>query len=232
MLSLDALQQIIPNLSSASEEYKRSFYTKYRNYIYNSEVPPQFQNSNIDIDKLPKNLKTLYENITTIVDDNYNLLFSFIDYEYTHNIASMLISEYFLCKASQNEPFKTIVYADTNLLLEDYKRLITDSSLDNYIPPVHSIQTLTKNIECAECVIWDKSTMLKSSYEREKFYDLISIRYRKGLGNIFFIKGGKDGLYNSFNNETANVMDLDGIIDCSKEKVPLKQDTKKGSIQW
>lgn len=232
MLSIEELGNRIPKFSNQTDEYKFAIYKRYTDYINYSELPSAFQTDNINTSALPKNIKVLYDNIATIIDENHSFIFRFNDYEYTHNISTMLINEYFVKVILNDMTMKHILYIDTNLIMEDYKKMMDITDSEDSVRTNHKLITLNKNIEEADIVIWDKCTMLKSSYEKSKFYDILSIRYRKGLGNLFFVKGSTMELSSLFDKETFVVMNTEEIVDCSREQVLINTDNKKGSIKW
>lgn len=232
MLNIEELGQLIPEFNNQTDEYRNAIYRRYCDYISYSELPIAFQNDNIDKTNLSKNIKTLYDNIDIIVDQNYSYIFRFNDYEYTHNIASMLINQYFVKVIINDMTMKHILYVDTNLIMEDYKKMMDMTNSEDSVRTNHKLITLNKNIEDADVVIWDKCTMLKSNYEKSKFYDILSVRYRKGLSNLFFVKGSTQELSSFFERETFIVMNTQEIVDCSREHIVLYTDNKKGSIKW
>ena len=75
-------------------------------------------------------------------------------------------------------------------MVEDYKRLINYDKNELSLAPVHSLETLYKNIENAPLVIWDKFMMIDSAYDKDKIYDILCIRHRKGLANFYFSING------------------------------------------
>lgn len=232
MLSIEELGQLIPKFSEQTIEYKNAIYKRYCDYMIYSELPIAFQEDNINKSTLPKNIKILYDNIDTIIDQNFSYIFRFNDYEYTHNIATMLINQYFVKVIINDMTMKHILYIDTNLVMEDYKKMMNMTDSEDSVRTNHKLITLNKNIEDADVVIWDKCTMLESNYEKSKFYDILSIRYRKGLSNLFFVKGRTQELSALFDVETFAVMNTNEIVDCSREQVALYTDNKKGSIKW
>ena len=64
------------------------------------------------------------KNISTVVSDRYNILLNFNGYKNTGYIAYVIINEYFKQIHLNNDILENIVYIDTNLLVEDYKRLM------------------------------------------------------------------------------------------------------------
>ena len=57
--------------------------------------------------------------------------------------------------------------------------------------------------------------MMSSSYATSKLYDIINVRYRECLGNMFFITGGYDYFKTSTDIELQNVMNYrcSGVYD-------------------
>ena len=170
------------NNNSIYNNYLKSTFNRYINY---SELPKQYLQDNIDTTKLPKKLKILYDNIYEIVNNKYNYGISVSDYTDVSAICSLLIKKYFNESMLNDTLLVNVLYIDTNLLLEDYKKLM-DMNTNELSPSlVHSLDVLYGDIEKADFVFWDKFTMLRSNYELLKVYDIISIRYRNCLGNAF-----------------------------------------------
>lgn len=223
---------LLPELQTSGDYYKSAMCNRYDTFIRYSQLPPAFIEREIDTESLPKHINTLYTNIYEIIHDRYNLAFDFRDFSQTGYIASMIINEYFRQCMKLDEVLDEVLYIDTNLLLDDYKKLIERNENSEELTFTHSLQTINKNIETASFVIWDKFTMVNSNYDRQKIYNIISARYRRGLGNIYFIKGSKEELGRVFDKETFNAMDLSNLVGCSHEQVVFKEDNKKGKLKW
>ena len=91
----------------------------------------------------------------------------------------------------------------------------------------HKVDTLYNGIEKASLVIWDKFSKLESTYDKHKIYDILSIRKRNDLANMFLISGGTSKLSQVIGNDIFDVMDPDICIDCSR--INLEIINKKGN---
>ena len=182
MMNDNILMKIIPNLNIFNDDYKQFIIKKYNKFIQTSEIPNEcfgFYDTNIIFPKL----QNVYDKIYTAVNDRYSMLFCMKSYNFTNYLSYMFINKYFKDCIENNLFLEDVLYIDTRLLLEDYKRLMDKSQ-----SLIHSYYTLTENIERAALVIWDKVSLISSTYDRNKLIDIITIRKRKGLANFYFIK--------------------------------------------
>lgn len=206
------------NNNSIYNNYLKSTFNRYINY---SELPKQYLQDNIDTTKLPKKLKILYDNIYEIVNNKYNYGISVSDYTDVSAICSLLIKKYFNESVLNDTLLVNVLYIDTPLLLDDYKKLIDKEDLtDESI--IHNINTLNTSILTADMIFWDKFTMFNSNFDINKLENILFSRLRSGLGNIFFVKGGKDVLSGMIDEEFAYAMNIAAFINCKQEKVKYK----------
>ena len=158
-----------------------------------------------------------------IFESNYNIYIKYSNQlfnlllEYTDVIERFSIDECFLDLTnflSNNDILENIVYIDTNLLVEDYKRLMNVNQLSQNT--AHSLNTLLNSIETASMVIWDKFSKLESTYDKHKIYDILSIRKRNNCCNIYMIAGGTSNLSQVIGADIFDMMDVDFGCDCSR----------------
>lgn len=212
---MNKISKLIPELEGSTTEYLSAVNRKYNEYIQYAELPDVYKNLLLDRDSIPPKAQNIFNNLYESVNEGYNLLFNFNDYKTAGSYAAIMIDEYFRQCEIKRSVTKNVLYVDTNLLLQDYKRLIDyNPNTDSYVP-VHSLATLYRNIECAPMVFWNRFTKIDSNYDRSKMYDILLIRYRKGLGNFFFIAGGRNALYDIVGKDIADLMDIFFTIDCS-----------------
>lgn len=226
------LLELFPNIQSKDNSYISAISKNYEDYISYSEIPRVSFNNVIDTKSLPKRLKILNDNIYEIVTDSYNLVFNMLDYSNTAYISYMLLNSYFKYCVDSDSLVDTIVYADTNLILDDYKKLMDNESTGISPSLTYKVDTLYNNLENAKYVIWDKFTLVNSNYDKQKLYNILLIRHRKALGNLFFIKGGPSEIGKIYDVETYYAMDISAVVDCSNEQVIFKENNKKGNIEW
>lgn len=217
-------------LDGADPSYIKTISRKYSEFLEYSQLPVPFYNVEAKEDSLPARIKILYNNIYTIIEDQLCFVFDIESYKNIGYLSSFLLDEYFKQAIQKNTMIKTIIYVDTNLVLDDYKKLM-DSGEETKISLAHSRETLLYNLETADYVIWDKVSYITSTYDKQKFFNIISTRYRQGLGNMFFIKNAAKSFPNFCSSDLQDVMCFDKII--KLEDVQLKSSNKEGnSIQW
>lgn len=171
-----------------TSDYAESIENRVENFITYTELPKVFQKEIIDKHNLPKETQKLFNLMDSIIQNKYSAGVKVSSYKDCGFLVSTLIIDYLEDYIIKDEHLNTVLYIDTNLLLEDYKKLM-DINSSNDISPVlvHSLDVLYREIENADFIFWDKFTMLQSNYEIMKIYDIISVRYRNCLGNLFFI---------------------------------------------
>lgn len=213
------VQNILNNKKNITPEFENSIIQKYNSYISYTQIPKVNLVQGIDIKNIPPKLNTLYQNCMDIIGDNYNMLVNLQTYKPAGFITSLLTNKYFENTISQDNHLNNILYIDTNLLIEDYKKLM-DKNDSTSLNLVHSLDVLYKEVETADYIFWDKFGMLNSNYALTKIYNILDIRYRKCLGNMFFITGGKQTMEQKFSNELYDVMNLTlpSVINLEREQ--------------
>lgn len=211
---------ILPILKNKPMEYIKAIQKNYDDFITYSDIPIGYQN--LDRITIPAKFRNILDKMYIAVEDRYNLLLNFVSYKNTGYIAYAMIQEYFKQVYSKNENIEKIIYIDTNLLVEDYKRIMNINHLNQ--SPVHNIDTILRNIEYAPLVIWDKFSKLESTFDKQKIYDLLSIRKRNNCCNIFMIAGGTTNLSQVIGADIFDMMDVDFGGDYSRMnfEVPKK----------
>lgn len=179
----------MPYLKDKELDYIQSIQHRYNNYMQYCELPLKYFNlANITI--IHPTLNRFCNNILDAVSGRCN--YGFIVKEFDDNtgyLASLIIHKYFISCIEKDHILDNFLYVDTNLLLEDYKRLMNYNE-DNTSPmPVHSLQTLYRSIEEAPIVIWNRFNKFKSEYDKNKLSEILLIRQRRNLGNFFIISG-------------------------------------------
>jgi len=224
----DVLYDLIPNLKEATDDFKAAVFRRYNEYIKYSQIPDRclgFTDQKI----IPSKLYNVFKNMTSAVTDRYNLRFEFADYVNLDYLAYLMLQSYFKQCVIQDIRVEDIIYVDTKLLVEDYKRLIDYKEEKDSLKPIHDLKILYSGMENAPLVIWDKFTLLDSYFDRDKIYDIISIRQRRGLGNFYFTIGDDDYLNDKVGQNTLACMQLDLSFDCRAIKINL-QGTKEAEI--
>lgn len=209
------LQKVLQKIGNMTEDYINSIQNTIDNFIEYTELPKVYQTNFIDTTKLPLKTSKLLKDVDNLISTHTSIGIERENYKDCGFLAALLISKYLKDSIIEDKHLNTILYVDTNLLMEDYKKLM-DKNSDGTSPMlVHSLNVLNKEIEQADFVFWDKFTMIQSNYELMKIYDILSIRYRNCLGNVFFITPDYN---NILSVELYNVMNLKSILDLLKEE--------------
>ena len=211
------IEQILKD-KEVSTEYENSLKHNLNQFLNYTQLPLVYEMESLDKNKFSVKAKKLYENIQALIDERHNLIINLSSYKDSGFLTSILLGRYFIDTTEQDTHLSSVLYIDTNLLMEDYKHLM-DKNTDSMSPSlVHNLDVLYKGVETAEFIFWDKFTMIQSNYEISKLYDILSIRYRRCFGNIFFITGGKEKFQEQISIEMLNVMGTPIIIDLSGEE--------------
>lgn len=213
------IQNILKNKQNITPEFENSIIQKYNSFITYTQLPTVNLVQSIDTTNMTPKVNTLYQNCTDIIGDKYNILINLYTYKPAGFIAALMSNTYFQNTVLQDNHLNNILYIDTNLLIEDYKKLM-DKNDSVPLNLVHSMDVLYKDIETADFIFWDKFGMLNSNYALTKIYNILDIRYRKCLGNMFFITGGKQTMEQKFSNELYDVMNLTlpSVINLEREQ--------------
>lgn len=226
MLKYEILEKTLANIDNRSSDYIDAIDKRVSDFIDYTQLPRVYQQNGLDVRMLPQKIKSLLLDLFDVVEKPLNKLILLPTYKESGYIAAMLMKQYVINCFIRDMHIPSMLYIDTNLLIEDYKKYmnITNNNLDNTIL-VHSTDVLFKEILTADYVFWDKFTLVDSSYATSKLYDILSIRYRQCLGNMFFITGGVEAIKDLYNVEMLNVMNLsDPILDLQNDKFLHTQD--------
>lgn len=206
------MKKIISPEINYTPEYIHAIENRVSNFLEYSQLPKVFMQDGIDMEMAPARLRQLYENRDEIIESNgrCNQLIQLSDYRESGYITSAIIESYVVDCIKADKYIKTILYIDTNLLLNDYKRLIGISeSPITYLQ--HDMEILNKEIFTADFIFWDKFVLPitgdYSQFQFSKLYDILSIRYRNCVGNMFFVNMPIERL--PFNHEFWVMMNVD-----------------------
>lgn len=215
------MERLIPEFKKINNnDYKLSMYNTYKEYMEKSEVPVSY------IFELLENpfarcncfrdpeIRGFVDNISEYLGYEFNCVFNFPTYLFVDKLASYIIQSYMKHYILDNKPIKEILYIDTPLLLGDLKRMISHNSDSNFERSlVYRLDTLGKGIENADFVIWDKMTNISTDYDRMELYRILSIRHKKGLGNLFCIIGGKNNATAKLSTQVSDLFYGSSLID-------------------
>lgn len=202
-------------MKRVSEDYNNYLQRQYDEFINYSQLPKYlFARPPM---MLPKKLSTLYENIHEFVQDRYNLVFKLHDYTNIDVLCAMLLNKYYNDCINMDKLVESILYIDVGILMYDYKKLM-DMDSEGVGPQLTYPKTvLYEHVENATMVIWDKLSSISSNYEKQKLMDILAIRKRKKLGNIYFIKDYDSTLNTIMTDDLAEVLDVTLLINCEHE---------------
>ena len=218
----DYVLSLIPQLSKKPIDFQNAIIRKYENFIKNSQIPNvcyQFNDTSI----IPTKLKKLYNNIITAFKDRYNFMLNFESYDNISYLIQLFLDKYFVDCINEDSLVENILYIDAKLLVEDYKRLMNYEGDTTGLEPVHHLDVLYKDIEAAPIVIWDKLMLINSNYDKDKLLDIITIRNRRGLGNIYITieNAAKLGAILGANLCLEMKSTLDLALDCATSKIQI-----------
>lgn len=204
------LEKIHRNIKKVSPEFMLSVENRLKMFLDYTQLPPCYMRDYIDVDVAPLKLKKLCSDAMDYIENNDSILVNLRSFRDGGFIAAYCIEYYALFCILDDVHIPSILYIDTKMLIEDYKKLM-DRNPDGLSPATtHSLEVLYKEIEEAEFVFWDKFSMVSSSYASSKLYDILNMRYRECRGNMFFITGGYDLFKTTTDIELQNVMNYVG----------------------
>lgn len=198
MTNEEFIKRLVPSLNNIkdNDDYIRSRFTIYKNYMERAEVPVPYildivQNPIADKSVYKKDVVDFVEHIKEFMGYEFNCIFNYDKYYQTDQLAAYIIQRYISDYLAGNDPIRNIIYIDAVTYTRSLKKLIGKDSSDMVGSSVYSQETMTDGLENADFVIWDKITYLQTNYERSELYNILSIRHKKGLGNLFFTIKGK-----------------------------------------
>ena len=220
-------------LENKDSAYISSVKRRYQQYKNFSELPDVYINKPINIERCSQRIKILDTNIKTIIDDQLNFVFNVKNYSITGYLSAYLLHKYFKTKLNTDEAISNVLYVDTNLVLDDYKKIMDINTESDSPTLTYSNDTLYKNLENAPFVIWDRFSMINSAYEKQKIYNILLIRYRQGLGNMYFMKNAPIEISRICDEEMLNILDYENIVNLENEQITFyDNEIDKGSIKW
>lgn len=219
------VENIIPELNNQNPEYINVVQNKYNEFKRVSEVPPIYLESYIETNNLPNRLNILFNNIYDIITERYSYIFMFQNYDWTPHLSNTLIDEYFKYCINNDKLLEKVIYIDTKCLTDDFSKLINKSDVQPAL--MYSKETIYQNVETAPMVIWDGFTKIENTFELNRMYNILLSRYKRGLGNLFFIEKDISSMQ-QFDERFKNVINAAAILDCRNELVKLKPVSEEG----
>lgn len=230
MIDFDKLIEV---KTDGDEMYLNSLKRQYREYIQFSDLPQLYLNQCINLNKSSSKIKKFNNIVYETISNRFSYVYNVRNFVDTGYLASLAIDTYFIESMKHDTALEPVLYVDTNLLLDDYKKLIGDNYSDDTKSILsHKLVTVKRYVEEATCVIWDKFSMITSSYDRSKLYNLISARTRRNLSNIYFMENASQLLDDAASVELTAVMNIDQLIDLSEQIVEYQGERNKRGQLW
>lgn len=206
------LEEIYKSIKNLTPEYAEFIENTYVQYLTYSQLPLVFRINSLDMQTIPTHTKQLFTNSYNILNSKKSIIVQLDTYKPAGFITAVMLRKYFKQCILDDEHINTILYVDTNLLMLDYKKLIDRYNKEDDVKYklTHSLDLLYRDIFEADYVFWDKWTMINSEYDVSKLYEILSIRYRNGLGNAFYINTSEQNLTKFMSVELRDVMDIEG----------------------
>ena len=219
------VDEVLKGLDRYSEDYANSLYNRVSMFLDYTQLPCCFMERPIDISQVTSRVKNLYDNATTLIEDRRtNTIVNLGTYEEAGFISAMMMERYVKDCLSKDNHIVSVLYIDTNLLIEDYKKLMDYKEGKLSPSTIHSMEVLYKEITEADFVFWDRFAMVNSAFAYSKLYEILTIRYRRCLGNMFFITGGLNTFTHSKDAEFMSVMKAKRIYELQQEKIKHKEE--------
>lgn len=220
---MNARNEIVTNLllqtNESNEAYERYLDKTVNDFFDYTQLPPIYEREFIDKNFLSDKILKVFDYIKSTFNTHTSTLINLNDYRESGFIAALLLKEYFLECFNNGRHINDVMFIDTNLLLKDYKNKINEDNVEFTDGFIYSDSVLYEQVKTADFIIWDKFTMVESKYEISKMYEILSVRYRRCLGNLFFSTDGISGLSNLLDKEIINVMNItEPIINITKQE--------------
>ena len=200
--------------------------TRLENVVAYSHLPNRYLINGIDINNSSSKLKLNLDMFISYINQNENCLVRTDSFEFSGYIAAYIFEQYVYEQLCTDEHIKSILYIDTNLIAEDYRKLITISQSNQLHPRLqYDTDLLYNKILDADFVFWDKFNYNKTNYSVSKLYEVLTIRYMNCLGNCFFVSGpDMEEIMKGIDREFLNIMSCgNNLYDFQREKYNLRK---------
>lgn len=230
------LDRVVDNVLSAvgnyPKEYEQNVYSEVSMLVEDTNIPIRFQKDYIDVTSLPKTSRTakLFNEFPDLIKDGVGSIVRVNSFKTTGYIVGGLIEKTIQDYLIKDEHVPTMLYIDTNLLLEDYGNVM-DSNKGTGVAYKGLIPTdiISSYIYAADFVFWDKFDLCNLAYANRKLYEILSIRYSRCLNNLFFVKLNQQALLDKLDFDLYEVMDvtkLYNVCDDNANALKLKGDNE------
>ena len=223
---------VLNSVGNYPKEYEQNVYTEVSMLIENTNIPVRFQKDYMDIAMLPKTSRTakLFREFPQLLQLDTSSIVRVNSFKQTGYIIGGLIEKTIQEQLIKDEHVPTMLYIDTNLLLEDYGNVMdsnkgTGVAYKSLIPS----DILANYIYVADYVFWDKFDLCNLAYTNRKLYEILSVRYNRCLNNIFFVKLNQQSLLEKLGVDLYEVMNttkLYSICDDDVDVFKLKGDSE------
>lgn len=178
------------------------------NIIEYANIPMRYLLNGIDVNNSSHRLKTELNKFMSYIDDSESYLIRTDSFAFSGYIAAYIFEQYVYDKLCADEHIKSILIVDTNLLLEDFKKLITISQNNDLKPRLnYDLDFIYNKLLDADFIFWDKFNYNKTDYTLSKLYEILSTRYLNCAGNCFFVSGPSvKEIMKGIDGEFINVM--------------------------
>lgn len=233
MAMLDrVVDRVLNAVGNYPKEYEQNVYTEVSMLIEDTNIPVRFQKDFIDTTTLPKSsrMAKLFKEFPNLLQLDASSLVRVNSYRETGYIIGGLIEQTIQNCLVKDDHVPTMLYIDTNLLLEDYGNVM-DSSKGNGVAYKSLVPTeiISSYIYSADFVFWDKFDLCNLAYANRKLYEILSIRYNRCLNNLFFIKLNQQALGEKLGADLFDVMNISSlycICDDGADILKLKGDNE------
>lgn len=207
---------------------------KAKNIIVSSTLPMRYlKDTEIDLSKASKNIiDVLNYGVSNIFSDNSSMVWV-PSYEYSGYIIAKMIEGIIYAAIRDDEYAGNILYIDTPILVDDYKKLFTKNT-DTISPrPNYDLEILYHRIYDADYIFWNNYSLVDSNYDLSKLYEILLSRYNNCKSNMFMIIdtvsnekykiSGPRELITQFNENILFAMNMWDKFDLHIDKIPIKK---------
>lgn len=172
------------------------------------------------------NLNKYMEKFLDYVANYKNFLVNCSDFKISGFMAAKIMEEYVTRQIIRDAHFGTIMYIDTDLLMQDFKEIISINKSNNGVVDyatqlTYGKEVLYKLIYTADFIFWDKFDTANTNFEKDKIYEILTRRYKDCLGNAFLTNNSDNPLsaLRSVEKRLFQVMDLNNTdcYECGKD---------------
>lgn len=214
------------SLDNNNPEFLDLVQTRLENAIMYSKLPERYLQNGIDINNSSSGIKRDLGTFLNLIDTNENFMVRTDTFRYSSYVGTYIFEQYLYNKLCSDEHIKSIAFVDTNLLIDDFRKLITLSQSNELRPRLHySLDFIYNQLLDADFIFWDKFNYNKTDYTISKLYEVLTSRYLNCLGNCFFVSGNSmKEIMEGIDEEFVNVMNCDNhLYDYQSENFSLRK---------